>query len=546
MADNSADNTLLNEGATGDTNKSHADGTAKWSQQLVSFFKGAYALLKDPQQVSEIHPLPVDTPRTIFDETLTAEFTPVAAVKFPYNIPSGIVSSETNNGGTVTQAAGLAVVSTSAAANAHATMRTNRVIHYNPGQGIELRLGAIFSTGVADSEQWAGLIDEADGFAFGYQASTFGILRRTSGARETQTLTITTASSTAQDITITLDGDALATVTVTTSGVISTTANEIAAAANDYSEVGGGWKACVEGDTVVFTAFDSDTHAGAFTLSSATTAVGTFAQSVAAAAPSETFTSQDTWNLDNADGTEHLPTLVPTNGNVYKIEYQWLGFGQVVFSIEDPVTGRFEPVHRIEYSNSATVPSLLNPSVPVSAMARNVANTSDIAVKISSLVAGVQGKNLAIGNEFAADVQGTGFNTTESPLVSVLNQSVFASITNRTIQQYTAMSLGNVHNQNVIVRFYKNAVLTGPSFTEVSAGQSVMTIDESATAFSGGEFLFGVYVGVLDSKELGLDQLQGHDRGIGFNPGDMMTATVETVSGTGAAVEIAMRWVELQ
>ena len=42
------------------------------------------------------------------------------------------------------------------------------------------------------------------------------------------------------------------------------------------------------------------------------------------------------------DGTgPSKQTLDPEFGNVFKIQYQWLGFGAIIFSIENSVTGDF-------------------------------------------------------------------------------------------------------------------------------------------------------------------------------------------------------------
>jgi len=99
---------------------------------------------------------------------------------------------------------------------------------------------------------------------------------------EVQILTLSAKSTTAENITITLDGDALATVAVTdqTAGDAGDTADEIAAA--DYSGVGTGWTAVSDGvSKVTFTSLDYlPGHQGTYSLSSATTAAGTFAQSV--------------------------------------------------------------------------------------------------------------------------------------------------------------------------------------------------------------------------------------------------------------------------
>ena len=50
---------------------------------------------------------------TSFGEALTAQLTPIVHLEFPYNINSRIVTTKTNNGGTVTQADQKAQLSTS-------------------------------------------------------------------------------------------------------------------------------------------------------------------------------------------------------------------------------------------------------------------------------------------------------------------------------------------------------------------------------------------------------------------------------------------------
>jgi hypothetical protein len=55
------------------------------------------------------------------------------------------------------------------------------VLKYDPGQGALVRFSAIFTTGVAGSQQEVGLGDSTDGFFFGYNGADFGVLRRQNG-----------------------------------------------------------------------------------------------------------------------------------------------------------------------------------------------------------------------------------------------------------------------------------------------------------------------------------------------------------------------------
>lgn len=73
--------------------------------------------------------------KTAFDEVVVAEPTPRVNMQFPYNINGRVANLRLNNGGTATQATSMAVLQTSAAANAYTEMFSNRVLHYNPSGG---------------------------------------------------------------------------------------------------------------------------------------------------------------------------------------------------------------------------------------------------------------------------------------------------------------------------------------------------------------------------------------------------------------------------
>lgn len=481
--------------------------------------------------------------KTAFGETLIATLSHELLADFIYNINSEQVTSQANQSGSVTQANSMAKASTGAAANSSGTLFTKDRARYQPGHGTRARFTALFTTGVANSTQIAGIGDSANGFFFGYNGTDFGILHRRDGSPEVRTLTVTTASSDAEDITITLDGDAATDVTVTASGVITTTANEIAA--HDYSDVGRGWVATAVGDTVIFTSWDSSVRTGTYSLSSATSAVGTFAQTVAGVAPTETWTAQADWNGEETfDGTGLTgETLDPTKGNVYQITYQWLGFGKISFFIEDPDTGEYHEVHVIQYANANTTPSLSSPTQPTMISAENSSNTSDISVQTGSMGAFTDGTSELIGPRFGVDASVTlGATSAETPFLTIRCKEVHQGKLNTNFIKILLAACSVEHSKPVSLVFYRNATLTGASFSDYSTNTSALQTDTSATSFSGGKQLFSVALGKTGNTifDLSGDKFNGV-----IKAGDSVTVTIKPKSGNAAEATVSLNLVEL-
>lgn len=495
-------------------------------------------------KVTDHYALQVTPPaeaKTAFGESLVAQIEPVVQLTFPYNINSLLVDAWTD-GGTATVSDSMMVLSTGAAANQYAKAHSVRRIKYEAGQGVRARFTGVFTTGVANSTQIIGVGSDTEFLGFGYNGTSFGILRRYGGVREIRTLTVTTASTTAENITITLDGNADTTVAVTNSGNTTTTANEIAA--NDYSTVGTGWTARAAGSTVIFIARDSQPHTGSYSLSAATTAVGTFAQTLAGVAPTESWVAQASWNGDDKfDGTGITGvTLDPTKGNVFQLDFQYLGFGGIRFFIEDPDDGEMHLVHTIEYANANTRPSLDNPSMTLHAAAINSSNTSNITLKTASMAAFVDGKRAVHGVNRGIKRAATIGSAGDTPITSIRIGEVFASKQNRAEVKLNYVSCAVEHSQPVQINFWANPKLTGASFSALDANTSTAYQDTSATALTGGVFLFGIPLGKASNQVIDLkDQI---DLGK-FGPGDVLTLSAEFVSGVNAAVRVALNFSEL-
>ena len=494
------------------------------------------SLERDINQISDLA-----IQKTAFGEVLGAELTPIVQLQFPYNINTILVDSRENQSGTITQASNMAHLSSGAAVNSSAQLLSNDHIKYNPGQGGLVRFTGVFTTGVVNSTQIIGIGDSGDGYFFGYNGVDFGVLRRKGGAPEVRTLTIATKSSNAEDITITLDGDADTTVEVTSGADTTVTANEIAA--NDYSDVGRGWTAEAVGSTVIFYSWDSSAgHTGSYTLSGATSAVGTFAQSLAGVAPINTWVVQAAWSEDRAAGEETLPIMDWTKGNVFQIRYQWLGFGLISFWVESPATGAMIKVHQIEYANANTSPSINNPTLPMCAFAGNTFNTSDITIDIGSMAGFVEGMDELLGTRRGVKNNKTNAGATEIPILTIRNKTIYQSKLNRTNVKILRVGTSVEHTKPMTVNFYLNPTLVAASYSDINTKTSVIQKDTSATSFSGGTLLFSIDLGKEDSEIIDFSNDKHAEV---LLPGNHFTVTSIPNSGNGSETNATLNFAEL-
>lgn len=475
-------------------------------------------------------PVFITDPTGAFGEISVASPTPVLQVLFPYVVNDRQMLTLNYSSATNSWGDGMMIVSAAAGTNTAAYASTKDVLRYHPGQGGLVRFTALFSLGATGSTLWAGVGDVADGLFFGYKGPDFGIMRRENGSQEVQILVVSTKSTDAENIQITLNGVDVTDVAVTdqTAGTVEDTAFEIAA--HDYSDVDDGWTATHLGDTVIFRSFNANERTLAFNLSSgvATTARGTFSESINGAAPTETFTAQADWNIANLTGnSDNSHNITPALGNVYQIRYQWLGYGAVKFYIEDPFTGVFDLVHIIRYANTATVPVIRNPTLPVHFEAANTTNNTAIVVKTASVAAFIEGVVSDNGLRGGVNVDGSASvasTTSEVPVVSLRVKDVFQGRTNRATVSVSDIEVTVDMTGISTLRFYVGGTLTAPLFADFLTTSSVVETDSAATAFSptGAVLLHTVSLKKEDTFDLNI----GNEFGI-LHPGDILTVTVE-------------------
>jgi len=256
----------------------------------------------------------------------------------------------------------------------------------------------------------------------------------------------------------------------------------------------------------------------------------------------EYFTPQSAWTIDVCDGSGSVMNpsnilLDQTKGNVYQIQFQWLGFGSIKYFIEKPSSGDFTLVHVDEYSNNHTRPSVHNPTLPLHLHAENTTNNTDITLQCSSMGAFVEGEEAFLGPTNAFE-NTKGVNT-ETSIFSLSGKTSYGGQVNLVEAIVQMLSVGNETNKNAIFRIWEDCTLGGsPSYQDINTNNSIVQVDTSGTTVSGGKLVYAVVVGKDSGEGFNLKELD-----IRLRPGHTLTFTCSTVGGTDDK-NIAVVWIE--
>jgi len=447
-------------------------------------------------------------------ETITPQ--PLMQASAVYGIPPQITQL-TSVTGSVSVSDNQFVCNTGASALSIAACFSNRAVIYKAGQGAEIRFTAVFTSGAGvNTEQLAGFLNGTDGFAIGYNGSQFGVVRRYGGQQSINELQITTPAGGSENATVTIDN--VAYTVPLTAGTVQENAIEVADSLN--SQVGL-FDFTAVNDTVVCRSVLGTTNNGTFSFSSST-AAGTFTNIINSSPVNEDWTYQADFNgID----TSWLDT---TKGNVYRIIYQYLGYGRITFFVERPETGEFEVMHSINYANTATVPHVSNPDFRCGWSVSNNADAESVVIKGASIGMFKQGESVIL--EPAKTLRGDGnTDTTEIPLFTLRCRDVLGTKINippiipEFLDGYTEGTRG------ALIKVYKDAELTGAVFQYVDKATSIALVDTSATAFTGGTEVYSKQVSNSGTPQSDLRSLN-----LEILPNQQYTVTIQQLRGAAA------------
>lgn len=232
-----------------------------------------------------------------------------------------------------------------------------------------------------------------------------------------------------------------------------------------------------------------------------------------------------------------VPPLDFTNGNVFVIQYQWLGFGPIRFLYEDG-DGDFEIFHQIRYPNTATVTSLKNPTMYVFAESTNTTNDTNVVLKSPSAMAFREGAMMESLDPLllSRTFEGTATVTTEVPVLSVRAKATYNSITNMIQPIPSVLSMVTDGTKSVTFRCYRGGTLTGGSWSDYNTNNSSLESDTTASAVSSGTLVASFQLSKADSLTVKLENW-----GIELEPNETITVTATSAVSNIVGVTLTMK-----
>lgn len=468
----------------------------------------------------------VDSPSTAFGELNTAENTAYVQAEPVYNFLPSNFRNFTSGSGTATVDSKMFTCTTGTSVGGYGAIQSFRAINYKAGEGALARFTALFETNVENSWQGVGLVNLGDELSFGYNGTTFGIWHRKDGVAEARVVTVTGAAGGSENLTLTLNGTGY-TIPLTT-GTVEHNAYEIAQWLNDNQSV---WVADQVDDTIVLIAQSDGEKSGSYSFSSST-ATGSIAQTTAGVTKTSTHIPQSTWNIDTRDD------LDPSKGNVYQISYQYLGFGDIRFSIENKETGKFEDVHLIKYPNTHTTPSVGNPSLKLGIYCVSLGSTTDLTVRSASMSGFVQGKEVKTRNP-RSEKNTQSVSTTFTNVMSIRNRRTYNGYYNQVEIEPIFLSISSESTKNVEIEVRATSN-PGVEQNYTAVGTNLTTdVDTTSFTYSGGRLLAAFALGSQGAEIIDLSKLA-----IRIPPSLHIIVLARVTSGASANVTAALTWYE--
>lgn len=420
-------------------------------------------------------------------------------------------------------------VNTGTGVGGYGAIQSFRSLNYKAGSGGLGRFTARFENGgVANSWQGVGFINLGDELSFGYNGENFGIWHRQYGEPHIAKLNIGTPAGGNENVTVNINS--VEYVIPITSGTSQKNAHEIASYLSTGASAFSSW----QNDNNVYISYLSDgAKTGTYSFSSAGAAVATWTTITTGVTKTSNFIPQQDWNIDTKTG------LDPTKGNVYQINYQYLGYGGIRFSVENPDTAQFEPVHLIKYANANTRPSLLNPSLHLGLYCVSLGSTEDISVYSASMSAFTQGEVVPTRNRRSKSVTKS-LTSSLTNMLTIRNKVAVNGTSNQAEIEPVYLTFFTESNKGATVEIRTGATLGGtPNFQEVGNENLISEYDTSGTTVSGGVVLDTFVFSANTSFPIDLSAYK-----IRVPPSLQITVAARVNSGAASDSAASLSWYE--
>jgi len=202
----------------------------------------------------------------------------------------------------------------------------------------------------------------------------------------------------------------------------------------------------------------------------------------------ETEIPQANWNGDKLDGTGSSGiTLDPTKALIFMGDMQWLGVGRVRVGFD--FGGNQVVAHEFQHANLSTQVYMQTANLPCCYEIENISAT--VGDSMSQICASVftEGQLTISGVQRGASNDVTGVTVSSSvvtPVLSIRPAALFKGRTNKAMAIPIELEILITGTKDAHYEVYEDATLTGAVWTPHSDPTSMMEIDTSATALTGG------------------------------------------------------------
>lgn len=268
----------------------------------------------------------------------------------------------------------------------------------------------------------------------------------------------------------------------------------------------------------------------------------------------ETRVAQTDWNIDKFDGTgyssqsvgaEHAEGIKPDKANIYWMDVEWLGVGDVRCGFV--VDGTFKTAHIFHNDNKNNTAYMRSAILPIRYEIFNkgiTASNTTMRQICSSVIS--EGGYFPINQTRTASNPITGKNLTNDISNPMVSLRLKAGRLNAVAVPVFADLYGLQATAFKYIIYENVTSLTGANWTTTDAASAV-EYDISATALTGGTKLReGIFKGADMSKEVNLIELDGAiqlTRKINATHGDIFTIAVVPTTNNDDAI-VALSWQE--
>jgi len=275
----------------------------------------------------------------------------------------------------------------------------------------------------------------------------------------------------------------------------------------------------------------------------------------------ENIVHQAEWNTDRLDGSGDAFNisgylLDTTKDNIYWIDYQWLGAGNVRFGVE--IAGERITCHSWNNSNVNNVSYMRTGSLPICVEQENTGSVGSISelrwfcgtVKSEGSFMPHMGQFNMAGDALKAVTAAGG----RVPLMSIRPRLNYQGKTNKIMilpNQFSGMAVDTATKAldgYVRVELWKNAVLTDSTWLTTVSSNSGAEIDTGATALSGGRRVVSMMMKGNDFQLMGELFNYLHENLINKQDGTQQHYTIAVTPMTGVDLSIAgsLSWNEVR